>query len=441
MHLNWETLLNVNRFGNNRQTTASDFRSQFQRDYDRLIFSPEFRKLQSKTQVFPLPGDIFVHNRLTHSLEVASVGRSIASLVADYLANNNLIESRAATEIPNIVATACLAHDMGNPPFGHSGEKTLSSFFADGKGYELKNQFTETQWTDLNRFEGNANVLRLLTHQFYGRRVGGFALTYATLGTIIKYPYSSTAGRKKYGYFDSETDTFNLIVNECGLKINNSVVRHPLVYLVEAADDISYLIMDIEDAHRLGIVDTKTVFDYLLPFLDQYGSTKQKFHRQSTALIDSEKVAYLRSVVINILVNYCYQIFIENYTEIMNGTFSGSLADKLSISIKPSLDNCKQLGFSKIYSDSGVTKLEISGHRILSTLLQCYVEAVMEPQKPYSNLLLSTIPEQYQPTGTLYEKIRLLIDFLSYMNDIQAVKFYRELMGIDIPQRSISNVQ
>ncbi|MGI6478700.1 MAG: dGTP triphosphohydrolase [Salinivirgaceae bacterium] len=439
MNLNWETLLNANRFGDNHQTTASDFRSQFQRDYDRLIFSPEFRKLQSKTQVFPLPGEIFVHNRLTHSLEVASVGRSIASLVAEYLANNNLIESRAATEMPTIVATACLAHDMGNPPFGHSGENTLSSFFTDGKGYELKNLFTKTQWADLNRFEGNANVLRLLTHQFYGRRVGGFALTYATLGTIIKYPYSSTAGKTKYGYFDSETDAFNLIVNETGLNINNSVVRHPLVYLVEAADDISYLIMDIEDAHRLGIIDTKTVFNYLLPFLDQHDKIKQKFQQQSATLIDSEKIAYLRSVVINILVNNCYQIFIKNYALIMSGRFEGSLANKLSDNIKPSLDNCKQLGINKIYNDSGVTKLEISGHRILSTLLQCYVEAVIEPQKPYSNLLLSTVPEQYYPTGTLYEKIRLVIDFLSSMTDIQAVKLYRELMGIDIPQRSINN--
>ncbi len=437
MLLEWHYLLNFDRFGENTPSKTSDFRSQFQRDYDRLIFSPEFRKLQSKTQVFPLPGDIFVHNRLTHSLEVASVGRSIASLVAEHLSNKNIIDKRFAIEIPTVVSTACLAHDIGNPPFGHSGENTLSSFFAHGGGNVIKQLLTESQWSDLIKFEGNANVLRLLTHSFYGRRSGGFALTYATLGSIIKYPYSSLQSNKKYGYFDSESDTFFKIAEACGLKHNNVVVRHPLVYLVESADDISYLIMDIEDAHRLGIINTKTVFDYLLPFLDQHADLKQKFFGRSAKLINSEKIAYLRSVVINILVNNCSQIFIENYEQIMNGVFKGSLSENLPNDLKLILDNCKQLGITKIYNDTGVKKLEISGYRVLTTLMQYYVEAVMSPQKPYSNLLLSTISEQYQPFyGSLYEKIRLVIDFLSSMTDIQAVKLYREIMGIDIPQRS-----
>lgn len=433
--MQWGNLLNINRFGSNRDSKNVDFRSQFQRDYDRLIFSPEFRKMQAKTQVFPLPNDIFVHNRLTHSLEVACIGRSIAGLVSNHLFNNDIITSEQAAEIPTIVSTACLAHDIGNPPFGHSGEDTLSSYFSDGNGLLLKEHFSEQQWCDLIKFEGNANVLRLLTHRFHGRRTGGFALTYATLGAMIKYPHSSVAGFKKYGFFESETETFNTIVEACGLNNSSFVARHPLVYLVEAADDISYLIMDIEDAHRLAIIGIDTVYQYFIPFLDSNIALKDKFSKNSFHLSDAEKVAYLRSLVINLLVNNCASIFIENYRQIMDGIFKDSLANRLDSILKPALDHCKYLGINKIYSDSGVKRLEISGHKILSTLLDMYIDLVISPQKHFSKLLLSTIPPQYRPVGELYSDTRLVIDFLSSMTDIQAVKLYRELMGIDIPQR------
>ncbi len=434
--MKWDLLLNVARYGETGRITTSDIRSQFQRDYDRLIFSPEFRRLQSKTQVFPLPGDIFVHNRLTHSLEVASVGRSIASLVADFLVQENECSSLLAHEIPTIVATACLAHDMGNPPFGHSGEDAISSYFSDGGGIKYKSQFSENEWNDLTHFEGNANVLRILTHQFSGRREGGFALTYATLASMIKYPFPSTENRKKYGYFVSEAATFNHVVNACGLASENGIARHPLVYLVEAADDISYLIMDMEDAHRLGIIDTETIYSYLLPFLDVHLEIKSRFQAQSQNLSSSEKVAYLRSLVINTLVRSAASIFAQNYDTIIQGSLSNSLASMLPTGIKPLLESCKDLGKNRIYCDPGVQKLELSGHRVLTTLMQNYTEAVFSTQKLYSKLLLATIPEQYKPDGSPYQKIRLITDFLSSMTDIQAVKLYRELMGIDIPQRT-----
>jgi dGTPase len=433
--MKWELLLNVARYGETGRISTTDIRSQFQRDYDRLIFSPEFRKLQSKTQVFPLPGDIFVHNRLTHSLEVASVGRSIASLVADFLVQEKECTPILANEIPTIVATACLAHDMGNPPFGHSGEDAISSYFSDGEGVKHKCLFSENEWTDLTHFEGNANVLRLLTHQFSGRREGGFALTYATLASMIKYPFPSSENRKKYGYFVSETAAFNEVVDACGLANENGIARHPLVYLVEAADDISYLIMDMEDAHRLGIIDTATIYSYLLPFLDVQIEIKSRFQAQSQHLSSAEKVAYLRSLVINTLVRSTASIFAQNYSAIIQGNLSNSLASMLPGEIKPLLERCKDLGKNRIYCDPGVQKLELSGHRVLTTLMQSFTEAVFAPQKLYSKLLLSSIHEQYKPEGSPYKKIRLITDFLSSMTDIQAVKIYRELMGIDIPQR------
>ena len=267
--------MSAKRFGleNRKISNTADARSQFQRDFDRIIFSSPFRRLQNKTQVFPLPGSVFVHNRLTHSLEVASVGRSIANRVALELQNMaDIKEKDILNELHSIVGAACLSHDMGNPPFGHAGEDAISKYFEEGAGKELQNQMQPEEWNDLVNFEGNANALRLLTHQFRGRRKGGFALTYTTLASLIKYPYGSELNGKKYGYFQSEGDTFKKIAEELDLKrISDSPVkyaRHPLVYIVEAADDICYEIMDIEDAHKLKILDKDKAFELLMGFFD-----------------------------------------------------------------------------------------------------------------------------------------------------------------------------
>ena len=252
--MNWNTLISAKRFGLEEfHEERHENRSEFQRDYDRLVFSAPFRRLQNKTQVFPLPGSIFVHNRLTHSLEVSCVGRSLGNDVSKgLLARHPELQNSFLSEIGSIVSAACLAHDLGNPPFGHSGERAISTFFSEGKGLVLKDkqpngeQLTPTQWEDFTHFEGNANAFRLLTHQFEGRRKGGFVLTYSTLASIVKYPYSSSlAGNKsKFGFFTTEEDSFNQIAEELGMKKLNpsplKYARHPLVYLVEAADDISW---------------------------------------------------------------------------------------------------------------------------------------------------------------------------------------------------------
>ena len=252
--MDWNKLLSSRRYhpGSTITMFRSHDRSQFQRDYDRLIFSSPFRRLQNKTQVFPLPGNIFVHNRLTHSLEVASVGRSLGNKIAQFVKTKEALEHpEILEEIGTIVSTACLAHDLGNPPFGHSGEEAISYFFTEGEGQYLKKLLTDEEWADISHFEGNANAFRLLTHSFNGRRPGGYTMTFTTLASIVKYPFESKASLKghKYGFFQSEKEIYKEVAEELGIIQLNSkplqYVRHPLVYLVEAADDICYHIMDI----------------------------------------------------------------------------------------------------------------------------------------------------------------------------------------------------
>ena len=280
--MDWHTLLSAKRFGlEEYHRDHPENRSEFQRDYDRLIFSAPFRRLQNKTQVFPLPGSIFVHNRLTHSLEVASVGRSLGNDVARLLVERHPeLRDTFVPEIGAIVSAACLAHDLGNPPFGHSGERAISTFFSEGKGLSLRDievdgtRLTPGQWEDLTHFEGNANAFRLLTHQFEGRRKGGFVLTYSTLAAIVKYPFASSlaGGKSKFGFFTTEEEGYRRIAAELGIpRLQDSPLRcarHPLVYLVEAADDICYQIMDIEDAYKLKLLTLAETRDLLLGYFD-----------------------------------------------------------------------------------------------------------------------------------------------------------------------------
>src|SRR6056297_3118488 len=337
--MQWDHLLSARRFGLEELTISgtADARSQFQRDFDRIIFSSPFRRLQNKTQVFPLPGSVFVHNRLTHSLEVASVGRSIANKVFLSLQEREDIHNKEVlNELGSIVSAACLCHDMGNPPFGHAGEDAISKFFREGEGRELKDLFSHEEWLDLANFEGNANALRLLTHRFGGRRKGGFALTYTTLAALVKYPFGSglNPDKPKYGFFQSEKETFLRIAEALELKRLSheplQYARHPLVYIVEAADDICYEIMDIEDAHKLKILDKDKTFGLLLGFFDkdedkEFLERKDQVFKEVTDL--NEQVAYLRASVINKLVNETARIYLDNHDAILSGSFKGSLMD------------------------------------------------------------------------------------------------------------------
>ncbi|MDE7411433.1 MAG: dNTP triphosphohydrolase [Paramuribaculum sp.] len=441
--MDWNRLICDKRFGlEEYHDTRHQSRSDFLRDYDRLIFSSPFRRLQNKTQVFPLPGSIFVHNRLTHSLEVACVGRSLATDVAAALtrkyAQCHWVDKFNA--IGEIVSAACLAHDLGNPPFGHSGEKAIATFFSEGAGAKLKSSLNPEQWYDLTRFEGNANAFRLLTHRFNGRRPGGFAMTYSTLASIVKYPYeSSLAGDKhKFGFFTSEKDDFIKVADELGMLPKETpdgavaYARHPLVYLVEAADDICYEVMDIEDAHKLGLIATAEVIDVFTGFFDE----ERKAHMMKVMeKVDdpNEKIVYLRSSVIGTLVKVCAEAFIAHEEEILAGNFTGSLLDHIPTLEHEGYARCNKLSWAKIYKTGDVVDIDLAGTSIITFLLDKLVTAVLNPHYNYSQLLLSKVPQQYEiDAPTLFGKIQAVVDHVSGMTDVYALDLYRKLNGMSL---------
>ena len=438
--MNWNQLLSTKRFGmETYHEKRSDDRSEFQRDYDRLIFSAPFRRLQNKTQVFPLPGSVFVHNRLTHSLEVACVGRSLGVNVAHQLQKKHEKLSFFIDEIGAIVSAACLAHDMGNPPFGHSGEKAIATYFSEGAGLSLRSEMSDEEWKDCICFEGNANAFRLLTHQFSGRRAGGFVLTYSTLASVVKYPYASIfldEKKQKFGFFDSEKNSFSKIAKELGVPFNedtNRYARYPLVFLVEAADDICYQIMDIEDAHKLKLLSTEETKTLFLSFFDD-DRRKRIFETMTIVTDENEQIAYLRSAVIGKLINECADVFVQNEEAILTGKFDTPLIKKIPKQTAEAYRNCSNVAVAKIYRSSDVLDVELAGYKIILTLLEHFVSAVLQPDKAYSKQLLMRVPEQYETNSkSVYGKTQAILDYISGMTDVYALDLYRKITGMNIP--------
>ena len=441
--MNWNQLISNKRFGlEDIHEARKDDRTEFQRDYDRLIFSAPFRRLQNKTQVFPLPGSIFVHNRLTHSLEVSCVGRSLGNTVTTLLQTKHpeLIGTHIS-EIDAIVSAACLAHDLGNPPFGHSGERAISTYFSEGKGLSLKEQLSPMEWEDLTHFEGNANAFRLLTHQFLGRRKGGFVMTYSTLASIVKYPFSSqSAGNKsKFGFFITEKEDYRKIADELGIKCLSKkdeplkYARHPLVFLVEAADDICYQMMDIEDAHKLKLLTTEETKALYERFLDK--KKKERAKKIYEIVTDAnEQIAYLRATVIGILICECAHVFVENEDLILDGTFEGSLIKHINSPYKEAYRHCSDIAINKIYRSKDVLDIELAGFNVISTLLELMIDAVQTPDKVYSQLLINRVSSQYDINSpTLYGKIQAVLDYISGMTDVFALDLYRKIKGNSLP--------
>lgn len=443
--MNWQQLISNKRLGQeHRHPERHDDRTEFKRDYDRLIFSAPFRRLQNKTQVFPLPGSIFVHNRLTHSLEVASVGMSLGNDVAQQLLRRHPeFTNSLLSEIGQIVSAACLAHDMGNPPFGHSGEKAIQSFFTEGPGLRLQSEVSPQFWSDVTHFEGNANAFRLLTHQFQGRRSGGFVMTYSTLASIVKYPFSSMAAGKKgkFGFFDSEKDLYMRIASELGLMRKSGdneplrYCRHPLVWLVEAADDICYEIMDIEDAHKLKIISYSDTSAMLLKFFDE--GTRQRIENrivEEGVTDNNEKVVYLRACVIGLLESECVQAFLDHEDEILSGTFEGSLIDHISEIPHEAYRRCCSISVEHIYRSKPVLDVELSGYQIIQTLMEKFIEAAVHPERFYSRQLIGRVSSQYDiGADNLETRIMAVIDYISGMTDVYALDEYQKISGISLP--------
>ena len=443
--MEWKQLISNKRFGQeHKHAERHDDRSEFKRDYDRLIFSSAFRRLQNKTQVFPLPGSIFVHNRLTHSLEVASVGMSIGNDISRRVIQKRPeLKDTLFEEIGTIVSAACLAHDLGNPPFGHSGEKAIQTFFSEGPGQKIKSMVSSDFWDDITHFEGNANAFRILTHRFKGRRQGGFVMTYSMLASIVKYPFASclAGNHGKFGFFASEADSYRKIADELGIFCKSApgeplkYARHPLVYMVEAADDICYEIMDIEDSHKLKILSFAETEHLLLSFFDEEIQQKIRQRIIDEELSDeNEKVVYMRASVIGKLENECVAAFLAHEEEILAGTFEGSLIDHISERQKKAYKECEKISYSKIYQSKPVLDIELSGYQIMATLMEVFIEAAVNPSRFYSKQLLRRVSSQYDiENENLEERIMAVIDYISGMTDIYALDIYQKINGISLP--------
>jgi dGTPase len=438
--MNWSQLISNCRLGQeHRHLERHDDRTEFKRDYDRLIFSAPFRRLQNKTQVFPLPGSIFVHNRLTHSLEVASVGMSLGNDVARHLCTRNPdYADTLVPEIGQIVSTACLAHDLGNPPFGHSGEKAIQTFFTEGKGAYLQERVSPAFWSDITCFDGNANAFRLLTHSFKGRRKGGFAMTYSTLASIVKYPFPSyVSKKKKFGFFTTERSHYEAVVEKLGIPNlpNEQWARYPLVYLVEAADDICYEIMDLEDAYKLKLLTLQETMELMLGFFAGEVQSRLLQRLDEEQVTDpNEKIQYLRACVIGLLEHECVQTFLDHEEQILEGTFQGSLIDHVSPIPREAYRRCVSVARSRIYRSQPVLDVELSGYRIMATLMELMVEAIEHPERYYSQQLLWRVSSQYDiDNDDLETRLMAVIDYISGMTDVYALDVYQKICGISLP--------
>lgn len=447
----WKKLLNDSRLGvkKGKDISTIDGRSQFQKDFDRIVFSPAFRRLQDKTQVFPLPESDFVHTRLTHSLEVSVVGRSLGNLVGERIIEkiSDLKNEFTKFHFGEIVAAACLAHDIGNPPFGHSGEDAIAEYFNNGNGKIFKKKLNdERKWNDLINYEGNAQGFRIVTRLQNPDVKGGLRLTYATLASFTKYPRESfnlnkstrtlKKAYKKFGFFQSEREIFKEIAEATGLQLNKSSTnywwcRHPLAFLVEAADDICYRIMDLEDGFKLGLISFDETEKLLLPMVDE------KHLKNYKGRDEREKIGYLRAHAINDLVAELADVFIKNEKRILAGKLEDDLISLIPSSKK--LQTIKKVSIEKIYRTLSVVEREAAGYEVLGGLLDTFISAYNEAYKgklsPKNRAVINILPNRItrKIDDDLYNRLLSITDFVSGMTDSFAVSLFRRIKGISLP--------
>lgn len=442
--MNWEQLLSLKRYGdtNKRLRKEQDeTRIGFEVDYDRVVFSSEFRSLQDKTQVVPLSKTDFVHTRLTHSIEVSVVGRSIGRQVGKLLLEKHphlkSIHGYQSNDFGAIVAAAALAHDIGNPPFGHSGEKAIGAFFKQGSGVKFKSSLSEKQYRDLCDFEGNANGFKILTQSRLGRE-GGLRLSYATLGAFMKYPKeslpkkpSSHIADKKFGFFQNEKDFFIEIANDLGLPKRSehyiSFQRHPLAFLVEAADDICYTIIDFEDGINLGLIDEEYALEYLITLVKHID--KSKYNKLTTK---RDRVSYLRALAINTLINEAVKIFMANETKILNGEFSTSLMELSQY--KAQITDVINISMKNVYQSEEVVNKELSGYKVLEQLLEAFTQMAFnyyeDSTTHYDKLLKQLLPEDIELNkNSVYDNLMAICFFISKLSDSKAILLHKKITG------------
>jgi len=440
--MNWNTLLSPARMGAKADTLPTQTRSAFEQDYDRIIFSHPFRKLQDKTQVHPLPEHDFVHTRLTHSLEVSSVGRSLGKRVGETVLQRHPAAAAdfSLYDFGAVVAAAALAHDIGNPPFGHAGEEALSAFFkSHPAGVGFQNQVTEAEWAELTRFEGNAQGFRLLNDNSHGLR-----LTYATLGAFTKYPCAAhlpqrdkqRRSQKKFGFYEAERTAFAEVAGVLQLAPagEGAWQRHPLAFLVEAADDICYSIIDLEDGCRLGLVSLNDMTDLVAPILG-HRLQPEKLHALNGL---NEKLGTLRALAIQELIGHCADVFLHHEQQIMDGRFDAALTDFVPCSA--ALKEISRLSIERIYRARHVLEIEAAGHEIIPGLLESFVPAGLclqttSPSRKWQNLALLLPPEirrDIAASKSAYTLLRHILDFVSGLTDRHALALYRKIKGISL---------
>ncbi|WP_417784972.1 deoxyguanosinetriphosphate triphosphohydrolase [Tenacibaculum sp.] len=442
--MNWEQLLSLKRFGDTQKRERAqqdETRLGFEVDFDRIIFSSAFRSLQDKTQVIPLSKTDFVHTRLTHSLEVSVVGRTLGRRVGkELLERHPHLKELGYTfnDFGAIVAAASVMHDIGNPPFGHSGEKAIGEYFKTGKGLQYKDQLTDLEYQDLIDFEGNANGFKILTENREGIQ-GGLRLSYATLGAFLKYPKESLPKKptkhivdKKYGFFQSEKDAFLDVVQDLGLLKKESegvsYYRHPLAYLVEAADDICYTIIDFEDGINLGLIEEDYALEYMIKLVKDTIDSKKYHSLQHT----KDRVSYLRALAIGVLINEAVAIFLDNEEAILNGTFDKGLLDKCKYEAQ--INDIIKISVDKIYRSKEVVEKEVAGYKIIADLLDVFVTALNNKfdnkQSNYDKLVLNLIPQEYQQDkASLYDRIMQISSYVAGLSDGYAIRLHRKIMG------------
>ena len=449
--MEWEKLLTDSRLEEKTivKQKEHDGRSEFQKDFDRIVFSPAFRRLQDKTQVFPLPESDFVHTRLTHSLEVSCVGRSLGNLVGDTIIERNPSLKNKFTKFHfgEIVAAACLAHDIGNPPFGHSGEDAIAEFFRSGNGQKFKSKIKdERKWTDLIHYEGNAQGFRIITKLQNPKVRGGLRLTFSTLAAVTKYPRESgikiksesllNKAYRKYGFFQAEKDLFKEVAEETGLNCQKGLktywwCRHPLAFLVEAADDICYRVMDLEDGFRLGFVSFRDTEDLLMPLVNRKSLKGYK------EIDEKDRIGYLRAIAISELVNELALVFLDEEKNILTGKFENDLISEIKRA--KALKKIKDISIEKIYRSRGVVEREVAGYEVLGGLLDTFInaynEAYQEKVSAKNKAVFELLPKRMteEIPDDLYLRLLRIIDFVSGMTDSLAVSLFRKIKGISLP--------
>lgn len=441
--MQWEQLLSLRKQGDTNKRLRSEeneTRLGFEVDYDRIIFSSAFRSLQDKTQVIPLSKTSFVHTRLTHSLEVSVVGRSLGRIVGRAIMQKHpQLQSAHGYQFNDfgaIVAAAALAHDIGNPPFGHSGEKAIGEYFLSGPGQRFKNDLTDKEYQDLIDFEGNANGFKILTESRDGVR-GGLRLTYATLGAFMKYPKESLPKRpttrvadKKFGVFQGDVDFFKEVSEDLGLLKSDSgtgYARHPLAYLTEAADDICYTIIDFEDGINLGLIEEEVALEYLINLV-RHNLKTEVYSRLATP---QTRLSYLRSLAINTLVEEAAAVFLMNEEEILKGNFPDSLMSRSKY--EPQISDIIKISVEKIYQSKDVMKKEMAGHKILSTMLDAIATSLENKYRghtrKYDRLLLRSLNANFAAPSSTYDYLMQACHYISCLTDGSAVSIFQNLRG------------